>query len=296
LKKKTHSFKQQEEYWLNQFKGDLPVLNLPMDFSRPHVRSYEGDSVNFHMSPEETRALKKLALQEDATLFMVLLTIFNILLAKLSGQQDIVVGTVIAGRNHVDLEKIIGIFVNVLALRNYPSEEKSVTGFLVEIRKRSIQSLDNQDYPFESLVDRVVGNRDYSRHPLYSAAFTLNNLTDLPGMNSETGESGESGETGAPRLKVKPYKYEVKVSKIDLNLLGFEDGEQLHFSFEYSAKLFKKETMQRYIKYFKRITADVIENPRKKIRNIEMISEEEKKQFSSGIQEDREAVQIDFAI
>ena len=290
FEKKAHPLKQQEEYWLNQLKGNPPVLNLPMDFSRPPVRSYEGDSVNFHLDPEETRALKELALKEDATLFMVLLTIFNILLAKLSGQEDIVVGTVIAGRNHVDLEKIIGIFVNVLALRNYPSGEKTVTRFLGEVRKRSIQSLDNQDYPFESLVDRVKGNRDYNRHPLYTAAFTLNNLADLPGM------TGEIDDPGAPRLKVKPYKYEVKVSKIDLNLLGVEDGEQLHFAFEYSAKLFKKETMLRYIKYFKTITADVIENPRKKIRDIEMISQEEKKQFSSGIQEDREALQIDFAI
>lgn len=288
FEKGIHPMRRQEEFWLKQFERVFPVLNLPTDYPRPAVQSYDGDVVSFYMGEEITVPLKKLALAQNATMFMVLLSIYNIMLSKLSHQEDIVVGTVIAGRDHADLEKIIGVFVNVLAMRNFPSGDKSFTQFLTEVRKNSIQAFDNQDFPFETLVEQVVGNRDLSRHPIYVAAFTLNNMSDLPTANNERFLLNQTD------LKIKPYEYEVKVSKIDLNMMGFEDNDRLEFSFEFCTRLFKKETIQRFTSYFKTIASQIIQNPGKKLKDIEILSEAEKNQFRSEIQEDREAVQIDF--
>ncbi|MCP5104097.1 MAG: amino acid adenylation domain-containing protein, partial [bacterium] len=116
--------KKQEEYWLNQFSGSIPLLELPCDNPRPETRCFAGDSVIFEIEKAETEQLKALATREKTTLFILLLTIYNIFLSKLSGQEDIVVGTVTAGRRHADLEPLVGMFANMLALRNVPTQNK----------------------------------------------------------------------------------------------------------------------------------------------------------------------------
>ncbi|MCP5050981.1 MAG: polyketide synthase, partial [bacterium] len=142
------ALKKQEEYWLKEYEGEVPVLNLPIDYSRPSVWSFEGNATGFELGEEETGALNKLARSEGVSLFIVLLAIYNIFLAKISGQEDIVVGIVTAGRNHPHMERIIGLFVNTLALRNYPAGEMGFKAFLHQVKGRTLKSLENQDYPF----------------------------------------------------------------------------------------------------------------------------------------------------
>ncbi|MCP4148549.1 MAG: non-ribosomal peptide synthetase, partial [bacterium] len=117
----------QEETWLKIFSGELPVLNLPTDYPRPAMQSFEGSYISFELSKEETDNLKETAKENEITLYMTILSIFTVFLAKLSGQEDIIVGTPTAGRRHADLENIIGMFVNTLAMRNYPKGEKNFT-------------------------------------------------------------------------------------------------------------------------------------------------------------------------
>jgi hypothetical protein len=117
--------KRQEKYWLNLLSGDLPVLELPVDFPRPQMHSYEGTSVDFMLEWEETRHLKNIARHQHVTHFMIILAVFNVLLSKLGGQEDIIVGTPISTRRHEDIEKMIGMFVNTLALRNEPAGYKT---------------------------------------------------------------------------------------------------------------------------------------------------------------------------
>jgi tyrocidine synthetase-3 len=114
--------KKQEAFWLKEFEEGIPILNMPVDFNRPAVQSFEGDTAAFRIGKKETKHLKEIASKEDATLFVVLLAIYNVLLSKLCNQEDIVVGTGAAGRNHDDLQDIIGMFVNTIALRNYPEK------------------------------------------------------------------------------------------------------------------------------------------------------------------------------
>ncbi|MCK5057807.1 MAG: amino acid adenylation domain-containing protein, partial [Candidatus Aminicenantes bacterium] len=144
----TGQLKKQEEFWLGEFPGDIPVLNLPTDYVRPALQSFEGRVVRFTIAGNEKKALNRLALEQEVTLYMIVLALFNVLLAKLSGQEDIVVGSPTAGRDHADLQKVIGMFVNTLTLRSHPVAEKTFIDFLKEVKEKTLRAFENQDYPF----------------------------------------------------------------------------------------------------------------------------------------------------
>ena len=194
-----------------------------------------------------------------ATLYMKLLAIFYIWLFKLTGQEDIVVGTPVAGRRHWDMENIIGMFVNTLPMRNSPTTNKTFEQLLKEVKENTINDFENQDYPFEELVDKVNVNRDLSRNPIFDVVFVLQNL-----------------EPQRRHPVFKYYNFERGVSKFDLTLDVYETKENLFFKFEYCTKLFKQETIKRFGNYLKKIVAAIIENPGIPLGNIEIISAEEK--------------------
>ncbi|MDQ1354617.1 MAG: hypothetical protein QG657_4926, partial [Acidobacteriota bacterium] len=256
--------RQQETFWLKELAGEIPVLNLPTDYLRPRVQRFEGSTMSFNLDSDNTRALNALALRHSVTLYMVLLAVFDIFLAKLGNQQDIVVGTPAAGRRHADLEQIIGMFVNTLSLRNYPTDEMDFLSFLEVVKTRTISAFENQDYQYDALVEKIMPNRDVSRNPLFDVMFVLQN-TDL----HMTG-------TAIPGLKATPYDYKYKTSKFDLTLIGFELGETLSFTFEYSTQLFKQETIERFIVYFKYIVRSIIANPDQRICDLEILTDEER--------------------
>ena len=263
------AFKKQERYWMQTFAGEIPVLSMPTDYSRPAVQSFEGSEIGFVLSAEETQALDQIGLSEGATLFMLLLAIFNIVLSKISSQEDIVVGTPIAGRKHADLEQIIGMFVNTLALRSWPSGEKTFKDFLAEVKEKSLEAFKNQDYPFEDLVDQVDVQRNMSRNPLFDIMFVLQNIP------ASTGEIPEEKMGG---LNLTPHAFEHKTAKFDLSLTAVERGGILGFTLEYCTKLFKKETMVRIFDYLRAVISEVVENPKKKIAEIDILPGNEKDQ------------------
>ncbi|HLP58339.1 MAG TPA: condensation domain-containing protein, partial [Candidatus Deferrimicrobium sp.] len=267
--REKQSLKRQEEYWLKEFAGELPVLDLPNDYPRPVVHSFEGQWVNFEISAAETRDLEMLGLKESATLFMVLTAAFNILLAKLSGQEEIIIGTPIAGRRHADLEKIIGVFINTLALRNYPAGHRTFREFLSDVKERTLMVFENQEYPFEELVDRLTLPRDIGRNPIFDVLFVLQN------MNTGAAVREKEGETDFP----KEYENIVQSVKFDLTLTAVERDHGLLLLFQYCTKLFKKETVERFIIYFKKIVSMLLEDPGIRLSEIEIVTEEEKKRI-----------------
>jgi amino acid adenylation domain-containing protein len=250
------SLSRQEAYWLKEFEGEIPLLDLITDYPRTHERNFEGHVIGFELSGEHSLTLKNLAKEENVTAYMVLLAIYNILLSKLSGQEEIIVGTPVSGRSHVDLEPLIGMFVNTLALMNYPGAEKTFRDFLKEIRARTLEAFENQYYPFEELVEKVSIDRDPNRNPLFDAMFALQNL-DSPGLE-------------IPGLRLKPYEFETREAKFDLCLTGMESGDKFRFIFEYRTGLFKEETIDEFINYFKDITACVLENRDIRLSDIEI--------------------------
>jgi non-ribosomal peptide synthetase component F len=202
------------------------------------------------------------------------------------------VGTVVSGRYYADLEHIIGLFVNVLAMRNYPTAEKIFIDFLKEVKETTINSFENQGYPFENLVEKTIGNRDRSRNPLYDTDFTLQNFSDQ--SNELFGVSTTGLNISQPGLL--PVGFKKEVSKMDLNLEGYERGEELFFYIEYCTKLFKDETIEKFIQYFKRCISAVIENPGTTIRDIDILSTEEKNEICSEIRKTRGDFQVEFSI
>ncbi|MCP5107505.1 MAG: AMP-binding protein, partial [bacterium] len=264
-RKELERIKQQEGFWLRQFEGEIPVLNIPIDYPRPVIQSFEGDVVDSEITGGDTAALKTIALRENATLFMVLMAAYNVTLSRLSGQEDIVIGTPVAGRRHADLDSIIGMFVNTLALRNFPNGEKSFNEFLAEIKERTVNAFENQEYPFEELVERVSVKRDTGRNPLFDVVLALQNI-DTPLAN--------------PKDAVQtPLGNEYNVAKFDLTLTVVESVDSLFFSMEYCTKLFRAETVQRYVNYFKRTVSFLAANPDAALRKLEILSEEEKEQL-----------------
>jgi amino acid adenylation domain-containing protein len=263
--KEKEYIKHQEEFWTREFRGEISVLELPTDNARPGVFSFEGQRVRFQLEDKITNALNQLAREQDATLYMVLLAIYNIWLSKICGQEDIIVGSPIAGRRHADLEEIIGMFVNTMALRNYPAGEKNFTDFLREVRTGTLTALENQDYQFEDLVEKVAINRDLSRNPLFDVMFVLQN----------TGIS----KVDIPGLKLKRCELETGISKFDLTFNCEEVEESLFFTVEFRTKLFTISTIQKFIDYFKKIVAGVLDNKDIRIREIEILSEKEQRQL-----------------
>ncbi|MCP5045846.1 MAG: non-ribosomal peptide synthetase, partial [bacterium] len=181
--KQTERICNQATYWLNQFEGEIPVLQIPIDYPRPVVQSFEGSRFGFRLSEKASHGLKAVALETGSTLFMVLLSLTTILMSKLSGQEDIVIGAPIAGRRHADLEKIIGMFVNTLSLRNYPGAGKVAKDFLIEVKERTLSAFENQEYQFDDLVEQLPVERDTGRNPLFDVLFTLNNFDTRPTLS-----------------------------------------------------------------------------------------------------------------
>jgi amino acid adenylation domain-containing protein len=265
--KQRKALKIKEEYWLKQFgtQGDIPVLTLPYDYPRPLVQGFAGHSINFEIGKADTELLKVLALKNETTLYMLVLSIYTVFLSKLSGQEDIIVGTPTAGRWHADLQEIIGVFINTLALRNFPTGEKSFKKFLEEVKQQTLEVFENQEYQFEELVEKVEIQRDASRNPLFDTMFALQNL-DIPGIDIRG-------------LKLKPYDYENKAARFDLFLQCCEVKKGLLFNFEYCTALFREETIRRFIGYIKRITTAVLEDSQVKLSKIEILADYEKKQL-----------------
>ncbi|AVF26547.1 non-ribosomal peptide synthase/polyketide synthase [Paenibacillus larvae] len=254
--------KKQEAYWLDLFSGDIPVLHLPTDFKRPSKRDFTGDTFHFIMDGQRSAGLKQLASDSGSTLYMVLLAAYTLLLSKYSGQEDIIVGSPIAGRPHTDLDPIIGMFVNTLAMRNYPAKEKIFSQYLKEVRENALKAYEHQDYPFEKLVDQLDINRDLSRNPLFDTMFVLQNT--------------EQKQLEIEGLTFKPYPSEHTMAKFDLTLTAVEKDSSIHFYMEYLTTLFKPETIERMMRHFMRLVDAVLEQPEAKLSSLDMITPQEK--------------------
>jgi iturin family lipopeptide synthetase B len=263
------AMKQQEDYWLKEFAGEIPVFDLPTDYPRPVVKSFAGDMVNFEISTDVIERLKSMALAVDATLYMTLAAIYFVFLAKLSSREEILIGTPTAGRTHADLGDVIGMFINTLVLKAGPIGGMTFMEFLKEVKDKVLGAFENQSFQFENLVNKLALPRDVGRNPMFDMMFVFRNIEALVGEFSiET-----------PGLKLSPWEYRTVTSKFDLNLQIIESGEKLYPGFEYSTELFKKETIHRFIRYFKNVISAILSDKERKIAEIELLTPEEKKEL-----------------
>ncbi|MCP4156398.1 MAG: AMP-binding protein, partial [bacterium] len=267
--RETGTIKKQEKYWLKQFAGKIPVVDLPTDHVRPAILSFDGDTLYLKIDEDIIERLNTMAQNQDATLYMLLLAAFNVLLVKLSGQVDLIVGTVTAGRRHADIQDTIGMFANTLPLRNFPRKEKNFKEFLAEVRATTLAAFENQDFQFEELVKKVVPERDAARNPIFDISFGLENEFERAGYLAKVMLPG----------KPRPYSFNVDTSMFDLTLIGTELEDGMLFSFEYNTKLYEMETIQRLTGYYKTLLTSICTNIEVKISRFDILPKEERKRL-----------------
>jgi amino acid adenylation domain-containing protein len=262
---KTGKFKQQEEFLLERFSGELPVLDLPMDFPRPPVQSFEGDRINFYFHKQLREGMDELTRKTGTTLYMLLTAALGILLSKYTGLEDIIIGSPTAGRRHKDLNNIFGLFVEMAAIRIFPSAAKTFDTYLKEVKDITLKSYENQDYPFGELKEKILAEDDLSRNPLFDVMLIVQNQGRL--------------KLEIEDLKITPLEIENKTSKLDINLEVYEEEKGTRVELEYCTRLFRRSTMERFFHHLERVLGEVVENFSVLLSSIDMMSQEEKRQI-----------------
>lgn len=250
----SSTFKAYEKFWVEKFSGDLPRLDLPVDFPRAVKSNYEGGVICSTIEKEKTRALKELARTSDATLFMVLLASYYILLHKLSGQEDIIVGIPVSTQGEQGAEDTVGFLSNNLALRVHPGPDKNFQLFLRELKNDWVQSYLNREYPYETLVETIELEKDLSRNPLFDVMFIY--------------ENGNDRVLKLEDLVCEPYDFDMKFSVFDLTLEAIEQKGYLTIHFYYSTGIYKKETVEEWNAYFQQVLEEISANPDMVIADI----------------------------
>ncbi|MCY8742181.1 non-ribosomal peptide synthetase, partial [Bacillus haynesii] len=254
--------KRQEEYWLKTYKGDIPVLDLPTDHKRPLTKSSEGDTVTAAIESETFRKLQHMAKENGVTMYMLLLAGYTALLSKYTGQEDIIVGTPAAGRNHEDIQNLIGMFVNTLAIRNHPEGKKTFRHYLQEVKENTLQAYENQDYPFEELVEKVNIKRDMARNPLFDTMLVYHNTEVKP--------------FAAEGLRSRLVEIKRGISKFDITVTASEAAAGLRLEVEYSTTLFNKERMERLSEHLISLLEQAADHPDVAINQIDVLTKDER--------------------
>ena len=257
----------QQHYWHTKLEGPLPVLDIPTDYPRPSWQSFRGDKVTFTIDERLTANLRVLSRKDSATLFMILIAAFKVLLYRYTHQEDILVGILIAGRSAQEFENIIGYFVNILVLRDTVKGEWGFKDFLGHVRETMLGAYDNQDYPFDRLVEETKVARNTGRSPVFDILLVFQNYEEL-----------QLGETFGS-LKIDRIEKENVVSKYELYIDMFETPDLINVNLEFCVDLYKRESIERMVGHYLNILHFAADSPKQPIAGIGMLSEGEKKEL-----------------
>ncbi|MBT8421930.1 MAG: amino acid adenylation domain-containing protein, partial [Gammaproteobacteria bacterium] len=256
-------------YWTGQLADAPAVLNLPTDRPRPAVQTYNGAWQELRIPRELTTALKRLANERDVTLYMLLLTAFDVLLNRYTGQDDIVIGTPVAGRQQGALENLIGFFINTLALRTRIPEDTTFAGLLAQVKDTALDAYAQQELPFEQLVEEIQPVRDTSYAPIFQVMFILQNAPDTV--------------TGFAGLDAEPVLFSFGTAKLDLTLSMEERNGELIAYFEYNTDLFDPETVAQMGGHFAGLLEQATEQPDAALTSIDLLSDDERRQIIDDV-------------
>ncbi|MCP5052913.1 MAG: AMP-binding protein [bacterium] len=248
--------REKEKYWLNIFDRQLPRLDFPYDFPRPEIMTRDGSVFNTLLGQAETRKVKSFAQKTGTTFFILGLTAFNLLLSRLSRQDDIIVGTPIDVRVLPELQRMQGMLTNFLPQRNYPANEKTITQFINEVKQNTLDAFENREYPYELLAKKLKGQNIPNRTPIFDMIF---NVVDERLYMGDTAIFGEQEVFLARR----------KTVQTDLTLVAVDRGDNILMKYQYSTLLFKKETVETLSTYYNNILSVIIEQPHLKLADID---------------------------
>lgn len=248
-------------YWKRQLNGAPPFIELPTDYPRPATQSYRGARQTAVLDKHRCATLKTFSQEEKATLFMTLLTAFEVLLHRYTHTHDIVIGSPIAGRTRTDTEHLIGFFVNTLVLRTDCSGNPMFRELLARVRATALSAYAHQDIPFEKLVEELKPERNLSYAPLFQVMFVLQNVADHP--------------LSLRGLEVSRIEQVCAISKFDLSLSVTEIAEELELVFEYSTDLFDAATITRMLGHYQALLDGIIANVDQRIADLPLLGEGE---------------------
>jgi amino acid adenylation domain-containing protein len=263
-------------YWQKQLSGGVSALNLPLDFSRPPIQTFNGEAHSLKLDAVLTSQLKALSRAHDATLYMTLLAAFEVLLYRYAGQEHFAVGTSTAGRSRVELATLVGYFVNPVVMRAELSGNPTFVELVGRVRQTALAAFAHQDYPFPLLVQRLQPERDPSRSPLFQVMFDLQK-TSVPG--GEALSALALGEAGA-RLRVGDLQLETlslprRVAQFDLTLLVAEVEDGLAATLEFNTDLFAAATVERMAEHFRVLLEGIAAHPEARVAELPILSEAE---------------------
>ncbi|HEY6926160.1 MAG TPA: amino acid adenylation domain-containing protein, partial [Steroidobacteraceae bacterium] len=256
---------EQLAYWQKHLAGAPELLQLPTDRTRPLVQRYRGGEIAFGLGESLSRRLKELSQQQGTTLFMTLYAGFAVLLSKLSGQQDLVIGTAMANRQRTEVEDLIGFFVNTLALRATLAEGLSVSELLTRVKETTLGAYAHQGTPFEQVVDVLHPRRSLSHSPVFQVMFMLQNAPQ--------------SELQLPGLTLSSQALKRTVAQFDLTLSMREVGGEIAGVMNYASDLFEEATIQRWAVYLRRVYEQMVRNTHQTLRGITVLDEREQEQL-----------------
>src|SRR5258708_10311490 len=266
---KKDVFKEHKAWWLQQFEGEIPILELPADKVRPAIMTYNGATVDSILAAATCKGIKELCQDQQATLFMGLLAIVNVLLYKYSGQNDIIIGSPIAGREHADLEDQIGFYINTLPLRTRFDGQDNFKELLENIKQFTIQAYEHERYPFDELVDELKLRRDMSRNPLFDVSLSLLNAEDIKANSQTPGQ-----------LEIHKYEDAARItSRFDLLFIFLHEDDTLRVRIEFNSDIYGQATMERLADHLLQISEAIVLHPGRPVSQLEILSQVEREQL-----------------
>ena len=251
-------------HWRKKLEGAQTVLDLPTDYPRPLTHSWRGATEKIVLTRSTLAKMKSIGQAESSTLFMVSLAAFQTLLWRYTRQESILVGTPIAARNDLEIENMIGLFVNTLVFRaDFGQRDLTFRDQIRQVRAFALEAYAHQDVPFESLVEALVPQRSLDTHPLFQVMFTFQNI---PKQIFEI-----------PGLRITELPFDAGIAKFDLSVDVWEDGE-FHCQFEYNTDLFERSTIERMLGHFQQLMESAVESPDARIAELSIMSAEERRQ------------------
>jgi len=278
-------------YWKKQLAGQLPVLDLPTDRPRPEIPTYSGASYDFNLNDELSWQLKALAKAQGATLYMVLLAVFQVVLHYHTGQEDLLVGSPALGRSRVEFEGIVGLFTNPVILRANLAGNPTFETFLGHVRETVLAALEHQDYPTILLVEKLRPARDLSRPPLCQVMFVLDKPHRLAEQGTPAFVMGDTGlrmNSGGLELEALPLEH--RAATLDLVMLAIETARSLSFSLRYNSELFDAATIARMAKDFETLLRHIAAQSNSSLNALkDLLAEADWQQQAATRQQHREA-------
>ena len=257
----SKDFEEAQNYWVSQFENDIPVLEMPTNFPRPALQSFDGNKIYCHLDSNLTNKIENICKSLEITPYMFYLAVYFILLHNYTSQDDIVIGSPITGRYFAETSNLIGMFVNTLPIRMNINSNNSIKEFLEAIKYRCFNNYKYQSYPFEKLVNELNIKRDTSRNPIFDTIFTFQNTDKI---NSKLGD-----------INAEIYSNDINISKFDLSLEVIPDENGYNMNFEYCTKLFTEDFIKSLSNHYIELLNNLTDNLDTSIKDIKMLPENE---------------------